>query len=166
MTFVVAFIEDRRLGLAGLGAVAIVVGSILPWIHVPQPLIGTVTGTGLQEDGKVTVLLGVIAMGLLVAYARLRQRDLALGAGAAALAAGGIAGFYVADLTHHAARVIARLLSGGDAPIEPDQIAAVPARTGVGVFVLFAGAALLVVTTLALTIRERGTTEPAPRASS
>lgn len=166
MTFLIAFFEDRRLGLAAMGAAAIVVGSVLPWIHVPQPLVGVITGSGLQEDGKVTVVLGALALGLLVGYARLRQRDLAIGAGAAGLAAAGLAAYYVADLTHHAARVIARLLSGGEAPIEPSQIAAVPARTGAGIFVVFAGAALLTVTVLALTIRAPGTTEPASPASS
>lgn len=162
----VAFFEDRRLGLAAMGALAIAVGSLLPWIHVPQPLIGTLTGSGLQEDGKVTVLLGALALGLLVAYARLRQRDLAVGAGVAGLAAAGIAAYYIADLTHHAARVIARLLSGGAAPIEPSQVAAVPARAGAGIFVVFAGAALMAVTVLALTIRAPGTIEPDPPASS
>ena len=166
MTFLIAFFEDRRLGLAGIGAVAIVVGSVLPWIHVPQPLIGVITGSGLQEDGKVTVVLGVLAVGLLVAYARLRQRDLAVGAVAAGLASAGIGAYYIADLTHHAARVIARLLSGGEAPIEPSQVAAVPARAGAGIFVIFAGAALLTVAVLTLTIRGRGTTEPASPASS
>ncbi len=166
MTFLVAFLEDRRLGLAGIGAIAIVVGSVLPWIHVPQPLIGVITGSGLQEDGKVTVVLGALAVGLLVAYARLRQRDLAFGAVAAGLVSAGIGAYYIADLTHHAARVIARLLSGGEAPIEPSQVAAVPARTGAGIFVLFAGAALLTAAALALTIPARGTTEPASPQSS
>ena len=58
MNTIVAFIEDRRLGLAAIGAVAIVVGSILPWIRVPQAVVGVTTGYGLQDDGKVTVVLG------------------------------------------------------------------------------------------------------------
>jgi len=166
VTLILAFIEERPLGIAAIGAVAIVVGSILPWIHVPQPLIGVTTGNGLQEDGKITILLGVLAFGLLVAYARLRQRDLALAAGGAGFVAAAIAGFYVAQLTHNAARVISRLLSGGGPSIDPSQVAAVPARAGAGLFVVFAGAALLAASVIALTIRERGTTEPVPRASS
>ena len=166
MTFLFAFFEDRRLGLAAAGALAIVVGSALPWIHVPQPLIGVVSGSGLQEDGKVTVVLGTLAIGLLVAFARLRQRDLAIGACLAGLGAAGIAAYYLADLTHHAARVIARLLSGGEPPIEPSQIAAVPARAGAGIYVVTAGAAVLAVMVLALTIRAPGRTGREPPESS
>lgn len=165
MTLIVAFIEERPLGIAAVGAVAIVVGSVLPWIHVPQPLIGVTTGAGLQEDGKITIILGLLALGLLVAYARLRQRDLALAAGGAGLVAAAVAGMYLGRLTHNAARVIARLLSGGEPSIDPSQVAAVPARAGAGLFVVFAGAALLAASVIALTIRERGTSEPSPRAS-
>jgi hypothetical protein len=166
VNFIVAFLEERPLGIAALGAIAIVVGSVLPWIHVPQPLIGVTTGNGLQEDGKITILLGLLALGLLVAYARLRQRDLALSAGVAGLVSAGIGGFYLAQLTQHAARVISRLLSGGGPSIDPSQVAAVPARAGAGLFVVFAGAALLAASVFALTIREHGTTEPVPRASA
>jgi len=166
MTLLVAFLEERPLGLAALGAFAVVVGSVLPWISVPQPLIGTTTGNGLQEDGKITILLGLLALGLLIAYARLRQRDLVIAAGIAGLAAAGFAGAYLADLAHNAARVIARLLAGGGPPFDPSQVSAVPARAGAGIYVVFVGAAVMAVGAIALTIRGRGTTEPAVRSSA
>jgi hypothetical protein len=163
----VAFLEDRALGLAAGGSLAVVAGSALPWIHISQPIIGTTVGYGLQEDGKVTILLGVLALALVVAYARLRQKDLAFGAAAAGLAAAGFAGYYISDLPRGAARTLARLLVPGDAPpLDPRQVAAVPARAGAGVFVVFAGAALLTAAVVAITVRGSGTNEPADRSSS
>jgi len=50
VNLVVAFIEDRRLGLAAIGALVIVAGSVLPWIQVAHPL-GVAPGYGLQDDG-------------------------------------------------------------------------------------------------------------------
>ena len=166
MNLIVAFIEDRRLGLAAMGALAIVAGSILPWIRVSQPLVGIATGYGLNDDGKVTVVLGLLALVLLVAYARLRQRDLPALAGLLGLGAAGLAAAYISDLNRNAARVVARLLAGNDAPIDPGQVASFPAQTGVGIYVIFAGAALLAGTAAALTLRGRGTTEPARQASA
>jgi hypothetical protein len=162
----VAFLEDRALGLAAGGSLAVVVGSALPWINVSQPIIGTTVGYGLQEDGKITVLLGVLALGLIVAYARLRQRDLTIAAAGSALAAAGFAAFYVSDLPSHAARVIARLLSGDQPPLDPTQVAAVPARAGAGIYVVFAGAAVVAAAVVALMSRASGTNEPATRSSS
>ncbi len=166
MNLLIRFIEDRRLGLAGLGALAIAAGSVLPWIRVPQPLVGITTGYGLQDDGKVTVVLGVLALALIVAYARLGQRDLAIAAGLLGLASAGLAAAYMADLNRNAARVIARLLAGNDAPIDPGAIASFPARAGVGIYVIFGGAAVLALAAAALTVRARGTTEPSPQASA
>ena len=166
MNLVVAFIEDRRLGLAGIGALAIVAGSTLPWISVSQPLIGNATGYGLQDDGKITIVLGALALGLIVAYARLRQRDLAI---ASSVCAGGAVAFsavFMANLPHNAARVIARVLAGDQAPVNPGQVASFPAHPGIGLFVVFAGAGLLIVCALALTLRATGTTEPARRSSA
>lgn len=166
MNLLVSFIEDRRLGLAALGALAIAFGSALPWIRVPQPLVGVTTGYGLQDDGKVTIVCGLLALALILAHARLRQRDLALGAALLGLAAAGLAAAYMADLNRNAARVIARLLAGNDAPVDPGAIASFPATTGVGIYVIFAGAAVLVAAVVALTLRGRGTSEPAPQASA
>jgi hypothetical protein len=166
VNLIVQFIEDRRLGLAGLGALAIVVGSVLPWIRVSLPLVGIVTGYGLTDDGKVTLVLGLLALALVVAQARLRQRDVALAAGALGLAAAGLAAAFMADLPRNGAEVLARLLTGNEAPIDPNQVAPRAAQTGVGVYVIFAGAAILVLACVALTVRARGTSEPAPQASA
>ena len=165
MNLLIALIEDRRLGLAAAGAIAIVAGSILPWIRVPQPLIGVTTGYGLQDEGKVTIVLGGLALVLVFAYARLRQRDLAIGAGLAGLAAAGLAAAYMTDLERNAARVIARLLSGGDAPIDPGALASFPARAGAGLYVIFGGAAVLAAASITLMIRARGTSGSETRAS-
>jgi hypothetical protein len=166
VNLVVQFIEDRRLGLAGLGALAIAVGSVLPWIRVSLPLVGIVTGYGLTDDGKVTIVLGLLALALIVAYARLRHRDLAVAAALAGMAATGFAAAFIADLPRNGAEVLARLLAGNDAPIDPNQVASRAAQTGVGVYVIFAGTVVLVLACAALTIRSRGTSEPAPQSSA
>lgn len=163
MNLLLAFLEDRRLGVAAMGALAIVTGSILPWIHVPQPLIGPATGYGYQDEGKITILLGVAALGLLLALARLRARDLAVGAVLAGLAAAGLAISYVLRPEEAAARVIARTLSGGSAPLDPSAVVPFPSRIGVGVWVVVAGAAVLVVSCAILILRGVGTSEPANR---
>jgi len=164
VTLLIMFIEDRTLGLAAIGAIGVMVGSALPWIHVSQPLIGITTGNGLEDAGKITVVLGALALGLMVAYARLRARDLALGAGLAGLAATGFAAAFLADLPHNAARVLARLLSGDQPPIDPGQVAAFPARAGAGLFVVFAGAAVLAAAVVALVLRSRTAQESASSA--
>lgn len=166
MNLVVQFIEDRRLGLAALGALAIVVGSVLPWIRVRLPLVGIVTGYGLTDDGKITVVLGALALALIVAHARLRQRDLAMAAALFGAAAAGLAAAFLADLPRNGAEVLARLLAGNDAPIDANQVAPRSAQSGVGVYVIFIGAAVLLIACVALTIRARGKSEPAPQASA
>jgi hypothetical protein len=164
VTVLLAILEDRRLGLAALGALAVTVGSALPWIRVPQPLAGTATGYGLQDDGKITILLGVLALGLVLAYVRLRQRDLVIGAALAGIGAAGFAAAYLADLNRNAARVMARILTGG-VPIDAGAVAEFPARAGPGPWVVIGGAALLAIAAGALTLRAGETTEPAPRSS-
>lgn len=164
MTFLLALIDDRRLGLAAIGALGVTVGSALAWIRVPQPLTGAATGYGLQDDGKITILLGLLALGLVLAYVRLRQRDVVIGAALAGLAAAGIAAAYLANLNRNAARVMARLLTGG-VPIDAGSIAEFPARAGAGPWVVIGGAGLLVIAAAALTVRAAGTSEPSPRSS-
>jgi hypothetical protein len=165
VTLLLAILEDRRLGLAALGALAVAVGSAMPWIHVPQPLSGSATGYGLQDDGKITIVLGALALGLVLAYARLRQRDLVIGAALAGLGAAGFAGAYLADLNRNAARVMARILTGG-VPIDAGAVAEFPARAGPGPWVVIGGAALLAAAVAALMLRAGETTEPAPRSSA
>jgi hypothetical protein len=165
MTLLLALLEDRRLGLALLGALALVGGSIAPWIHVPQPLVGTLTGSGIAEDGKITVLLGAMALACVLAHAVLRARDLVLAAAASGLAAAAVAGLYLSDLGHHAARLVARELLGAAGPVDPASLAEFPARAGVGPWIVIAGAAVLVVAAMSLSLREDETIGPARRAS-
>jgi len=160
VNLIVSFIEDRRLGLSAVGALAIIAGSTLPWISVSQPLIGNATGYGLQDDGKITIVLGALALALVIAYARLRQRDLAIGSGLCAAGASVFGVIFLADLHRNAARVIARVLAGDQAPVDPGQVASFPARAGVGLFILFAGAALLIVCTAALALRVNASSVP------
>lgn len=166
MNLVLAFIEDRRLGLAAMGALAVAVGSALPWLYVPQPLIGPATGYGLQDEGKLTVLLGVLALVLLIAFVRVRGRDLALGAAVCGLGAAGLAAFYATRVPENAARVIARLFSSGGAPLDPSAVVPFPARLGAGVWVVVGGAAVLVVTSISLSLRVPGRTAPSLRSPS
>jgi hypothetical protein len=163
MGFLVALIEDRRLGLALLGSLGIAVGSALPWIVVPQPLAGTATGYGLQDDGKITIVLGLLAFGLVLAYAQLKQRDLIAVAAVAGLGAAGLAGYYLANLDRNAARVVTRMLSG--TPIEPATTVDFPSRIGVGIWVLIGGAAVLGAAGIGLMLRGAGTSEPASQSS-
>ncbi|MGH2792693.1 MAG: hypothetical protein ACRDKG_00155 [Actinomycetota bacterium] len=166
MNLVLAFIEDRRLGLAAMGALAVVVGSALPWLYVPQPLIGSSTGYGLQDEGKITVILGVLALVLLVAYARVRGRDLVLGALACGLGAAGLTVWYASRTELNAARVIARLFTTGGTPLDPSSVVPFPARIAAGVWVVLAGAAVLVLCSAALSLRGNGRIGPALRSPS
>ena len=166
MNLLLAFIEDRRLGLASLGALAVVIGSALPWLYVPQPLIGSSIGYGLQDEGKITVLLGVLALVLLVAYARVRGRDLVVGATACGAGAAALATWYASRTEVKAARVIARLFTSGGTPLDPSSVVPFPARIGIGVWVVLAGAAVLVLGAAALSLRGSGTSAPALRSSS
>jgi hypothetical protein len=166
MNLLIRLIEDRRLGLATMGAIAVSIGSALPWIRIRLPLVGVTTGYGLQDDGKVTVVLGALALVLILAHAHLLHRDLAWGALLAALAAVGLAAAYIADLDGHAARVVSRLLSGGETPIDPAQVGTFASRAGAGPYVIFGGAAVVLGAVVALTVRAPGTSEPAPRSSS
>ncbi|MGH2784643.1 MAG: hypothetical protein ACRDJ1_05245 [Actinomycetota bacterium] len=166
MNLVLAFIEDRRLGLAGMGGLAIVVGSAMPWLYVPQPLIGSSTGYGLQDEGKITVILGALALILLVAYARVRGRDLLLGALACGLGAAGFTAWYASRSDLNAARVIARLFTTGGTPLDPSSVVPFPARIAAGVWVVLAGAAVLVICSAALSLRGNGRTARPLRSSS
>jgi hypothetical protein len=136
--FLVALVEDRRLAAATLGALAIVGGSAAPWSHVP---LGPVefTELGLEADGKVTIVLGALALVLLGAYAFLRQRDLAGGAALAALVVAGLAAAYEVNVRRASGRVGARI-----AAVDPGAVTSqFAARTGVGLWICLAGATLL-----------------------
>lgn len=146
--FLAALIEDRRLALAAAGALAIVGGAAAPWAHIGSPL-RPLTELGLDSNGKITILCGAIALGLVVAYTRLRQRDLAVSATVLALIAAGLAVSYALDVREASARVVRRVLeSGSGADI------AFGAKTGAGIWVTIGGAAAVCFACLALARRQ------------
>jgi hypothetical protein len=55
---------DNVRKVLGIGsAVAIVIGSLLTWVSVSSPLMGTISAAGTRGDGKITlVVAGVIAL--------------------------------------------------------------------------------------------------------
>ena len=155
MPFLLAVAEDR-LALAGvIGAVGIGVGSALAWSIVPVGSI-TVVEYGLEANGKLTLLAGLLGLVFLVAALRLPGKDLPIAAGLAALAAGGIASGYLFDVRAASARVLARLLSGRGT-LDPRALGTrFGAQPGAGLWVVLAGAALLLVSTVGLMLRDRG----------
>jgi hypothetical protein len=166
VNLLVRFIEDRRLGLAGLGALGVTIGSALPCLIVPQPLAGTLTTYGLQDDGKITVVLGVLALLLIVAYARLGHRDLVAGATIASAGAAAIVIWYMAHRSENAAKALARLLGGAGVPVDLQSFdLSLPARSGAGLWVVLGGAALVAGAAVSLAIRVAQTDEPISQAS-
>lgn len=130
MTLLLEIVSDRRVLAGALGSLGVVVGSFLPWAHVSLAF-AELTETGVEAHGKVAVVLGAIALGLVCAHALARQPDLALGAGILALVCLGLALWYQATLLDAGARIASRL------PVPP----VFRARGGVGVWVTAAGAA-------------------------
>jgi len=152
--FALGVVEDR-LALTGiLGALAVVVGSALPWAIVPTVL-GTVTETGLEANGKLTLIAGVLALVFVVAALRLPGKDLPVAAAGAGFAAGGIALAYVLDVRASSARVLARLLEGRGT-LDPGTVGTrFLARPGVGTWVVLAGGLAVVVAGAGLLRRDR-----------
>ncbi len=145
IAFLAALIEDRRLLAATTGALAIIGGAFAPWAHIASPL-RPITELGLDADGKITILCGTLALGLVAAYIRLRQRDLIAGAGLLALIALGYVVAYEIGLRRASARVLARILEVAPGSIE----GSFGVRTGAGVWVSAAGSALLAAAALLL----------------
>lgn len=154
--FFVSLVEDRRLAIATAGALAIVAGSAAPWAHVPQGTLGTLTELGLDADGKVTLLLGLLAVGLIGAHAFLRHRDLLVGAAAAAAGSMAYAIVYALDVRRASAAVTARLLQTSPGAVN----VRFEATTGIGVWTVIAGAAVLIAAATALWQGRPGTAEP------
>lgn len=148
IAFLAALIEDRRLALWATGAIAIVAGSVAPWVHVASPL-RPLTELGLDADGKVTVLCGVASLGLVAAYARLRGRDLAAGAAICAAVSGSLSILYVVRVKQASSRVLARMLDVDAGIVRPDF----GARAGLGVWVVAAASVAVLVATAAVVVR-------------
>ncbi|HVL89767.1 MAG TPA: hypothetical protein VM841_05980 [Actinomycetota bacterium] len=145
ISLLAALVEDRRLAVWTAGALAIVAGSAAPWVHVASPLT-PLTELGLETDGKITVVCGAAALGLCIAFVRLRGRDLAVGALVAAGAAGALSLVYLLRVRAASSRVLARLLEVDGAAVSTEFAA----RPGLGVWVVLAGAAAVAAVTLAL----------------
>lgn len=147
--FLAALVEDRRLAVWIAGSLAIIAGSVAPWVHVASPL-SPLTELGLEADGKITVLCGAAALGLGAAYVRLRAKDLAVAALLAAGVAAALSIVYVGRVNDASSRVLARLLEVESGAVRSDFAA----RPGLGVWIVAAGAAVTVVATLVLWLRK------------
>lgn len=142
MNLALALIADRRLLAGAAGAIAIVAGSFLPWSHT-EVILGELTEYGVSTSGKVTFVLGLVALGLVLAHASLRHADLAAGAGLAALVCLGLAVSYRMSLARAGARVTSGL----------DVAGASHARAGAGVWVVIAGGVAVSVSCALLLLR-------------
>lgn len=149
MNLALALIADRRLLAGATGAMAIVAGSFLPWSHT-DVILGSLTEYGASTSGKVTFVLGLVALGLVLARASLPHADLAAGAGLAALAALGLTVSYRMSLARAGARVTSRLEFAG----------AFQARAGAGVWVVIAGSTVAAVSCLLLLRRSEEEVAP------
>jgi hypothetical protein len=154
LPFALAVAEDR-VALAGvLGALAIGVGSALQWSVVPVGSL-TITEYGLEANGKLTLIAGVLGLVFLVAALRLPGRDLPLAAGLAAMASGAIGIAYLVNVRAASARVLARLLSGRGT-LDPRAVGtSFGAQIGAGVWIVIAGSAVLLGSVVALLVRDR-----------
>lgn len=159
IAFLAALVEDRRLALWTAGAIAIVAGSVAPWVHVASPL-RPLTELGLDADGKITVLCGAAALGLVAAYVRLRGRDLAAGAAICAAVSGALSIVYLVRVKQASSRVLARMLDVDAGIVRPDF----GARAGIGVWVV-AAASIVVLATSAIVFVRSQTAEPAREAA-
>lgn len=146
--FLAALIEDRRLAVWAAGAIAIVAGSVAPWVHVASPL-RPLTELGLDADGKITILCGVAALGLAAAFTRLRGRDLAAGAAICAAASGALSIWYLIRVRQASSRVLARMLDVDSQIVRPDF----SARAGIGVWVVAAASVLVLAASAAVFLR-------------
>lgn len=149
-----ALAEDR-LALSGVaGGLAVVVGSVLPWASVPVG-IALVTESGLEANGKLTLIAGVLALAFLIAALRLPGADLPISAGVAALGAAGIGLAYLLDVSAASGQVIARLLEGRGT-LDPGAVQArFAARPGPGVWVVIGGGLAAGVSAAGLLARSR-----------
>lgn len=141
---ILALVEDRRLLTAAGGAVAIVVGSFLPWSHT-DVILAEITEYGVNASGRITFVLGLVSLAAVLAYASLRHADLAAGAALPALASIGLAVHYQRTIAGAGLRAAARESGTG----------AFRATTGAGVWVVVAGGAALVAAVVILLASRR-----------
>ncbi|MCA1833139.1 MAG: hypothetical protein ABR548_05060 [Actinomycetota bacterium] len=146
--------EDNAAMAGVLGCIGIVTGSALTWATVPIG-VTTVTVGGLEANGKLTLLLGVLALAFFIASLRLPGRDLPVLGGAVALGAAAIAGAYWSNVKAASGSVVARLLEGRGT-LDPSAISArFAARPGPGLWVVVAGGGVVAVASAILLARAR-----------
>jgi hypothetical protein len=148
-------ITEDRVALTGFfGCVAIITGSALTWASVPLGFT-TVTVSGIEADGKLTLLLGVLALGSLIAALRLPGRDLPVFAALAGLGALAVSLWYARDVRTASAAVVSRLIEGRGA-LDPGAVSErFGARPGPGVWVVVAGGAAAALAGALLFVRGR-----------
>lgn len=134
MKVLLALAEDRRLVVAAVSALSLVGGSFMPWSET-DIIIARITEYGSSAGGRITFVLGLVALGAVLAYAVLQHADLAVAAAAAALASAGIAGWYRFHLLQAAQRAAA----------QQETTAAFRAETGAGVWMVIGGGLVLAV---------------------
>jgi Protein of unknown function (DUF2510) len=138
--------------LAGLrwvvfgGAAGVVLGSLLPWAKVTAPFIGTVTVSGTDGDGVLTLLGAVVAAGLAVlGFGARRSRGALIGTLVVGLLVAAVAVIDMVDVSDRIADA-----EGGDLPVQ--------ASIGIGLWVTLLGALAVVGgCVLALSSRRRAT---------
>ncbi|MHB8511250.1 MAG: hypothetical protein ACYDCC_03620 [Actinomycetota bacterium] len=143
--FLARCVEDRRIALASVGSLAVIGASAAPWALVQSPLKPS-PELGLDADGKITILCGVLALVLCIAYASLRQRDLGVGVILLGGIVSGLAINYDLSLRKASARVLARLLDTGQG-VQFDVHAAL------GLWITIAAGLLLLICGLTLSIK-------------
>ena len=114
---------DWTTWTTAIGAVMVVVGSLLPWVKATAPFVGTIEVAGTDGDGKITLVLGaVMALGLI------RSAGWRVVATLAAVVAAGIALYDISDAS--------------DAIDEAERVGEgmVAASVGIGLYVVLAGA--------------------------
>lgn len=154
--FLAALVEDRRLAVWTAGALAVVAGAVAPWVRIASPLRPLVE-SGLDADGKLTLLAGAAALALCAAYARLRHRDLAVGAIACAAATLGLALVYASNVRTAAARVVARVLD-----VDPDAVGATFAPSAeIGLWATLAGAVAVLIAAATVALGAQPSPRPA-----
>lgn len=153
-------IAEDRVALAGVaGATAVIVGSFLTWASVPLGFT-VLAESGLEADGKLTLLAGVFALGFFLASLRASGADLPVLAAVAALVSAAIALGYLLDVRAASGQVIARLLEGRGA-LDPGSVATrFAARPGPGLWVVMAGGVVTAGASGLVLLRRRNTAVP------
>jgi hypothetical protein len=132
-----------------------VVGSVLTWATVPLG-INDVAVSGLEANGKITLVLGVAGLALVAAALRTRGRDLPVAAALTGLAAAAIAFAYLRDLRDATAQVLQRFLHTSST-LDPDAVASrFGAHAGPGVWIVLAAGLALAAASVYVLVRDRG----------